>query len=156
MRTIKFRGYTIKEHCIVKINGFLYGTTANGRFRKNWRNDYRKKDRSDLLKCKQKGTCHKCKKYKKLTVHHDPPLYKSLNGKKRLLCEECHLEEEQKCEEKYRLKDRPDLLHCGNCKCHKNYYLDKELNLIFCKNCQKRIYLKKIGENNYKIIKTVH
>jgi len=142
-----------EDFYIIKVNGYLYGiANQDGRFRKNWRNEYRKRDRI-LLKFPYKGYCKKCKLYNKLTIHHDPPLSISLNGKKILLCVKCHVEEEFKCSIKYKLKDRPQIIHCQHCKCNRNNYFDEKRMVIYCKKCRNEIQLKKIGENNYKIIK---
>lgn len=77
---------------IRKPNGELGVVTNEGRLRKNWKVPFRKKARR-LLKDK----CEVCGSKENLTIHHDPPLSKTIETEKFItMCRPCHDLEEIK------------------------------------------------------------
>lgn len=71
-------------------NGLLVKYTPEGRKRKNWKQDYRKRSRKKLVSTKE---CQKCGSTKNLTVHHKIPLREKVDISKENLikvCRKCH------------------------------------------------------------------
>ena len=128
----------------VRIDGFIFAITKEGRFRRNWKNTIRARDRHPFPK---KGKCERCGQEKMLTTHHEPPLYISVEGKKIRLCEECHTTVEQECNEKYNLKNKPYITRCPYCR--SKTYLDKLKGNVYCKNKHwgRKLYI--IGKGEY-------
>ena len=129
----------------IKINGRFFGLTLEGRFRKNWKNIYRKD-----VAFKDTAICKWCGKEKKLTTHHNPSLSISLENLFVRICEECHL----KFHKENHLPVLPFIIKCVSG--WYNHFLEiKGKNYIYCYKCHRHMNLEKkeeeyiiINENN--------
>lgn len=129
---------------VIKINGYNFAVTEEGRFRFNWKNQIRARDRLNLPDF---GQCSVCGKEKDLTVHHDPPLSKSITGEKHLMCEECHKE----LHRNDGASDNPAFI--VTCYCGDSNYLkeDSEESIIVCFSCGTKRVLKRVGTDEYEL-----
>jgi len=124
------------DNKIIKINNQTFCITKDGRFRKNWKSQIRKKLTNKI------GICSKCHKKKHLTIHHDPPLREDINGKEIKLCKECH-----------RLIHNDGYLGLPfiiKCKYKKRNYFDEKF--IYCKRCGLRREVNEINKDEYILV----
>ncbi len=130
---------------LIKINGFLYYITTDGRLSKNWK----KRFYTMIPDIKKTDKCKSCNTNKNLTRHHDPPLRHTVQSKIIILCEPCHrkFNFEELCR-----GTKTNSPFSVKCNCGKSrYFLPK--NKIQCKyGCYNTIHLKEIKEREYKII----
>lgn len=131
---------------IIKINGFLYGLSENGRLRKNWKNDFYKRE----LPISDTDRCNKCGGKNNLTRHHDPPLRNTTESTIIILCNSCHVQHNWG-DTRRGFTQSPFSIKCEICKSYR-YFLP--LNKIQCKDCFKTIHLKKIKKDEFEIVKS--
>jgi 5-methylcytosine-specific restriction endonuclease McrA len=131
---------------LIRINGFLYKLTDDGRFRRHWKGEIRTAD-SRLYRSKKHGICPVCGLVRDLTVDHNPPLRESVaNPEKVLICKECH-------HRKNRL-EAPVVngisgTHIQNCGKGHNTYLRDDLT-VYCRVCNRVLNrLVKVSDDEY-------
>ena len=139
---------------IIKIDGLNFAITDEGRFRKNWKESIRSRDRKRMPRL---GVCSRCNEYKELTVHHDPPLSESLEGDMEGICDECHVEHNRK----EAMKNRYNPHFVIFCKCGNYNYLQEKWNAegevtgtyLCCgsESCGTIRVLEKIKKDEYKL-----
>jgi DNA-directed RNA polymerase subunit RPC12/RpoP len=122
-----------REFRLIRVNGFLYAVKIkNNMMLGRWQGKIRRSDCNKLLKDKT-GICEDCGKEKKLTLHHEPPLYIHADGKRFKLCRDCHNNREIICDEVYGRKKMVKLVRCTVCE--SNNILDEATPKIYCKTC---------------------
>lgn len=135
---------------LIRVNGFLYCLTVDGRFRRHWKGQIRTND-SRLLRFKKVlGVCSECGLERKLTVDHIPPLREVAEHHKRVLvCHQCH-NKKNKLEAPSVNAVSPNFVQsCGLG--HNTYLLD---NLdVYCRVCNRVVnHLVHVDGDNYETI----
>lgn len=129
---------------LIRINGFLYKLTDDGRFRRHWKGQIRTNDSRSLGKV---DACPNCGLVKKLTVDHYPPLRESaIAHKKVLVCWSCHSQKNNFESDKVTSIVGNYLQNCGN---GHNTYLRDDLT-VYCRVCNRVLNtLVKVGVDEY-------
>ena len=131
---------------LIRINGFLYKLTDDGRFRRHWKGQIRTND-SIMLSAHKHGKCPDCGFVRELTVDHIPPLREvAEHHEKVLICKKCH-QKKNRLEAPLVNSRSPNYIqNCG--RGHNTYLLD---NLdVYCRVCSRVInHLVKVSDGEY-------